>query len=43
MNISFVIDYQQHKVADVLNSFLKENKRLALNIATAYFNAGEQR
>ncbi len=39
-NIPFVIDNQQHKMADVLNSLLIQYKGRSLDIATAYFNVG---
>ena len=35
--IPFVIDNQQHKMADVLNDLL-HHRRHSLDIATAYFN-----
>ncbi len=38
--IPFVIDNQQHTMADVLNTLLTEHHGHALDIATAYFNAG---
>ena len=40
MNIPFVIDNQQHKMADVLNTLLHHYKGQSLNVATAYFNVG---
>src|SRR5258707_6626769 len=40
MNIPFVIDNQQHKMADVLNDLLHHHKGHSLDIATAYFNLG---
>src|SRR5438270_2447152 len=40
MYIPFVIDNQQHKMADVLNAVLAEHAGRALDIATAYFNIG---
>src|SRR5689334_699692 len=40
MQIPFVIDNQQHKMADVLNAVLAEHGGRALDIATAYFNVG---
>src|SRR5260370_11825003 len=40
MNIPFVIDNQQHKMADVLNSLLHHYKGQSLDVATAYFNVG---
>src|SRR5260370_17517457 len=40
MNIPFVIDNQQHKMADVLNTLLSHYKGQSLDIATAYFNVG---
>ncbi|MFL5701574.1 MAG: phospholipase D-like domain-containing protein, partial [Ktedonobacteraceae bacterium] len=39
-NIPFVIDNQQHKMADVLNTLLKEYRGHSFDIATAYFNVG---
>ena len=39
-NIPFVIDNQQHKMADVLNTLLKEYQGHSFDIATAYFNVG---
>src|SRR5229473_7570114 len=38
MTIPFVIDNQQHKMADVLNALLADHKGHSLDIATAYFN-----
>src|SRR5712692_2086342 len=38
MIIPFVIDNQQHKIADVLNALLAHPKGHSLDIATAYFN-----
>jgi len=38
--IPFVIDNQQHKMADVLNAVLAEHAGRALDVATAYFNVG---
>src|SRR3989442_6746477 len=38
MNIPFVIDNQQHKMADVLNALLADHEGHSLDIATAYFN-----
>src|SRR6266478_5386154 len=40
MTIPFVIDNQQHKMADVLNDLLAQHKGHSLDIATAYFNVG---
>jgi superfamily II DNA or RNA helicase len=40
MNIPFVIDNQQHKMADVLNALLHHHRGHSLDIATAYFNVG---
>src|SRR6266568_4193556 len=40
MNIPFVIDNQQHKMADVLNTLLHHYKGQSLDVATAYFNVG---
>ena len=42
MTIPFVIDNQQHTMADVLNIFLSEHKGRTLDIATSYFNVGER-
>jgi superfamily II DNA or RNA helicase len=38
--IPFVIDNQQHTMAEVLNALLAEYQGHALDIATAYFNVG---
>ncbi len=40
MHIPFVIDNQQHKMADVLNTLLSQHSGHSLDIATAYFNVG---
>jgi superfamily II DNA or RNA helicase len=40
MQIPFVIDNQQHKMADVLNGLLAEHSGQSLDVATAYFNVG---
>ena len=40
MTTPFVIDNQQHKMADVLNELLAQYKGHSLDIATAYFNVG---
>src|SRR5713226_2255787 len=40
MTTPFVIDNQQHKMADVLNDLLRHHKGHSLDIATAYFNVG---
>src|SRR6266566_6975583 len=40
MTTPFVIDNQQHKMADVLNNLLRHHKGHSLDIATAYFNVG---
>jgi phosphatidylserine/phosphatidylglycerophosphate/cardiolipin synthase-like enzyme len=40
MTIPFVIDNQQHKMADVLNDLLRHHNGQSLDIATAYFNVG---
>src|SRR5579859_161446 len=40
MNIPFVIDNQQHKMADVFNDLLRHHKGHSLDVATAYFNVG---
>lgn len=39
-NIPFVIDNQQHTMADVLNDLLRHHKGHSLDVATAYFNVG---
>ncbi len=39
-SIPFVIDNQQHKMADVLNTLLQQHNGHSLDIATAYFNVG---
>src|SRR6266576_2461675 len=36
----FVIDNQEHTMADVLNDLLRHHKGHSLDIATAYFNVG---
>lgn len=38
--VPFVIDNQQHKMANVLNQLLDEHEGQSLDIATAYFNVG---
>ena len=38
MRIPYVIDNQQHRLADVLNAILAEHAGKSLDIATAYFN-----
>lgn len=38
MRIPYVIDNQQHRLADVLNAILVEHGGKSLDIATAYFN-----
>lgn len=40
MNIPYVIDNQDHKLADVLNSLLAEHKGRSLDIVSAYFTVG---
>src|SRR6266700_1429355 len=40
MTTPFVIDNQQHTMADVLNTLLAECRGHSLDIATAYFNVG---
>src|SRR5947209_12865802 len=40
MIIPFVIDNQQHKMADVLNDLLTQHRGHSLDVATAYFNVG---
>jgi len=40
MNIPFVIDNQQHTMAQILNDLLGQHKGHSLDIATAYFNLG---
>jgi superfamily II DNA or RNA helicase len=38
LKIPYVIDNQQHRMADVLNTILSEHAGKSLDIATAYFN-----
>ena len=38
MRIPYVIDNQQHRLADVLNAILAEHAGKSLDMATAYFN-----
>ena len=38
MRIPYVIDNQEHKLADVLNERLKLHVGKSLDVATAYFN-----
>src|SRR5260370_24358808 len=40
MNIPSVMDNQQHKMADVLNTLLSHYKGQSLDVAIAYFNVG---
>src|SRR5712692_4731641 len=40
MTIPFVIDNQQHTMAQILNDLLSQHKGHSLDIATAYFNVG---
>ncbi len=40
MTIPFVIDNQQHTMAQILNDLLSHHKGHSLDIATAYFNVG---
>src|SRR5579859_5576806 len=40
MSTPFVIDNQQHRMADVLGDLLADYKGHSLDIATAYFNVG---
>jgi len=40
MRLPYVIDNQTHKLADVLNDLLLDERIHALDIATAYFNVG---
>ncbi len=40
MQIPYVIDNQEHRLADVLNALLLEHKGRSLDVATAYFTAG---
>lgn len=40
MTTPFVIDNQQHKMADVLNDLLADHKGHSFDVATAYFNVG---
>ena len=39
-NVPFVIDNQQHTMANVLNALLAHHQGHSLDIATAYFNMG---
>src|SRR3989440_12124444 len=39
-SIPFVIDNQQHNMADVLNNLLHPHRGPSLDVATAYFNVG---
>jgi len=39
-SIPFVIDNQQHRMADVLNALLGQHAGRSLDVATAYFNVG---
>lgn len=38
MRIPYVIDNQQHRLADVLKAILAEHAGKSLDVATAYFN-----
>ena len=40
MHLPYVIDNQIHKLADVLNGLLADERTHALDVATAYFNVG---
>ena len=40
MRIPYVLDNQQHKLADVFNALLAEHVGHSLDVATAYFNIG---
>jgi len=40
MTIPFVIDNQQHTMANILNDLLADHKGHSLDVATAYFNVG---
>ncbi len=40
MNIPIILDNQQHRTADVLNTMLAEHWGRARAVATAYFNIG---
>ena len=40
MTIPFVIDNQRHTMSGVLNELLQQHRGHALDVATAYFNAG---
>ena len=37
MRIPYVIDNQQHRLADILNEVLAEHAGRSLDVATAYF------
>ena len=43
MSIPFVIDNQQHRMADTLNELLAQSVGKPLDIATAYFARSEER
>lgn len=40
MRIPYVIDNEQHRLADVLNEVLAGHAGRSLDVATAYFTAG---
>src|SRR5437016_14405490 len=40
LTIPFVIDNQQHRMAEVLGNLLARHKGHSLDVATAYFNVG---
>src|SRR5260370_35511017 len=40
MTNPFLIDNQQHKMADILNDLLADHKGHSLDVATAYINVG---
>jgi superfamily II DNA or RNA helicase/HKD family nuclease len=43
MQLPYVIDNQQHKLADVLNQIMQEHPGMSLDIATAYFSVSGYR
>jgi len=38
MKIPYVIDNQNHKLADILNAILAKHKDQSMDVVTAYFN-----
>src|SRR5579862_9318145 len=40
MKIPYVIDNQNNRMADILNTLLTEHRDRSLDVATAYFNVG---